>query len=341
MIGAARMWYGQTAAGERIGSDPDLFRIRLPFVNLGAGESNCYVLHDAGEWLIVDSGAATERARRILAGTLRSLKVDFSRCTVFLTHKHFDHAGLLGAVLPAHVPLLLSRMAFELRQARQYVSIQQEFRSRMIAMGATCEEASSYAACNAETVALPLGRFAYRFVAEGDEVAVGRLRFRVLGTPGHTPDHLCLWEPDQGILFGGDHMLFETVPSVDAFAGDGDGLALYGRHLRRIADLPVRLLLPGHGECVADDAAVGARIEAILARKRARVEATRDFLGARGIECRFPSGPCGEDVARCVLAQRSLADWRALTPMSRYYYMLEAWVVLRHIGWFGDSGKER
>lgn len=309
---------------EQVCDDPAIYRIRLPFANLGAGEANCHVLHDDGQWLIVDAGAAGLGNARRLQTALRDLSVDFSACQVLLTHGHFDHAGVLSSILPASVPLCLSRVAVVAREPARLGRIQGEFRREMRALGASFEDACTYGACNAETVAFPPGRFSYRFVAEGDEVSVGRYRFRVLETPGHTPDHLCCYEPDRGILFAGDHVLPAVTPAVDAHPDGIDGFGLYLRHLHRVRDLPVRLALFGHGDPERDGAALPRRIDAIVARKQSRAKAALAFLRERG-------GTSGEEVARCALAGLSTTSWHATRPMARYYFMLEALVVLRHL----------
>lgn len=41
-------------------------------------------------------------------------------------------------------------------------------------------------------------------VAEGDNVAVGRLQAKVLETPGHTAGHIVYWFDDETLLFAGD-----------------------------------------------------------------------------------------------------------------------------------------
>jgi glyoxylase-like metal-dependent hydrolase (beta-lactamase superfamily II) len=52
-----------------------------------------------------------------------------------------------------------------------------------------------------------------RFRAEplGDEVESASLRFRVLPTPGHSVDHVCLFEPEREWLFTGDLFLAERL----------------------------------------------------------------------------------------------------------------------------------
>ncbi len=43
------------------------------------------------------------------------------------------------------------------------------------------------------------------------EVKTNHYRFLVIPTPGHSEDHLCLYEPDEGWLFSGDLFLDEEV----------------------------------------------------------------------------------------------------------------------------------
>jgi glyoxylase-like metal-dependent hydrolase (beta-lactamase superfamily II) len=38
----------------------------------------------------------------------------------------------------------------------------------------------------------------------GDTIETDRYKFQVIHTPGHSPDHVCLFEPNQGWLFVGD-----------------------------------------------------------------------------------------------------------------------------------------
>lgn len=40
-----------------------------------------------------------------------------------------------------------------------------------------------------------------------DRLYTDRYRFAVLHTPGHSNDHICLLEPDEGWLFSGDLFL--------------------------------------------------------------------------------------------------------------------------------------
>ena len=87
-----------------------------------------------------------------------------------------------------------------------------------------------------------------RPVADGDVVATEHHRFQVLHTPGHAPDHLCLYEPDQGWLFTGD--LY--VGGRDRALGASYEVWQIIASLKRIAGLPITTLFPGSAR-VPDD----------------------------------------------------------------------------------------
>jgi len=78
-------------------------------------------------------------------------------------------------------------------------------------------------------------------VQEGEWIEAGQHRFKVMYTPGHSPDHICLYEPEQGWLFSGD--LF--VGGKDrALREDCDIWGIIDS-LKRIANLPLTRLFPG------------------------------------------------------------------------------------------------
>ncbi|NJN92781.1 MAG: MBL fold metallo-hydrolase [Anaerolineales bacterium] len=71
----------------------------------------------------------------------------------------------------------------------------------------------------------------------------------ILHTPGHTPDHLCLWWAEPRLLFAGDLVAGEgTVLIVPP---DGD-MAAYLDSLRAMLALSPQAILPGHGPVIED-----------------------------------------------------------------------------------------
>jgi glyoxylase-like metal-dependent hydrolase (beta-lactamase superfamily II) len=82
--------------------------------------------------------------------------------------------------------------------------------------------------------------------AEGEEVGP----FRAIATPGHSPDSVCL-------LLGRACFTGDTVLGMGSvFIPPGEGsLAAYLASLRRLMELDLEVLCPGHGPYVGDPAA--------------------------------------------------------------------------------------
>jgi glyoxylase-like metal-dependent hydrolase (beta-lactamase superfamily II)/rhodanese-related sulfurtransferase len=80
-------------------------------------------------------------------------------------------------------------------------------------------------------------------VDDGEMILVGDLRLRVLYTPGHTRDSMCLQLPDR--LLTGDTLLIGATGRTDLPTGDAD--ALYDSLFNRISKLDPKLLVyPAH-----------------------------------------------------------------------------------------------
>ena len=228
---------------DKVFSNPDVYCVRVPFVNLGSGESNCYIVRDGGDCLVVDPGAANEVGMRRVRNALFELGVPLGECKVFLTHTHFDHAESTRVLFPEGTCVYVSEVGFEERSPIRAEAARELFVRRMLKMGATLADAEEYSRNDYEPTFLPAGAFDYRFVREGDEVHVGRFVFDVVEVPGHTLDSVCLVGRDGAPSFTGDEVIFGTTPSVDAPFDGEDALALYMEGLGLSGDGPQRLAL--------------------------------------------------------------------------------------------------
>ena len=83
------------------------------------------------------------------------------------------------------------------------------------------------------------------WVALGDVVRVGELRFECVAAPGHDPYHVAWLERGKGWLFSGDVVLAVPTPLVTTL--DSDTRAWLETLARWESDLDVGWLLPGHG----------------------------------------------------------------------------------------------
>ncbi len=132
------------------------------------------------------------------------------------------------------------------------------------------------------------GRIAIdRHLDEGDRIDLGPCpadgrawHLDVLHTPGHASGHIVLFEPFYRLLFVGD--MVSTVTSIVIAPPDGD-LADYLQSLRRLLELPSRMLLPAHGNVSARPRQV---IDDAIAHRAKREQQLLDALadGPAGID---------------------------------------------------------
>jgi glyoxylase-like metal-dependent hydrolase (beta-lactamase superfamily II) len=85
-----------------------------------------------------------------------------------------------------------------------------------------------------------------RLLEDGDLVELGRWRFRVIHTPGHAREQISLYEPETGVLFGGDTLFAGGYGRVDL---PGASVEQTVATMRRLLELPDEVTVyPGHGE---------------------------------------------------------------------------------------------
>lgn len=85
-------------------------------------------------------------------------------------------------------------------------------------------------------------------------VRAGDGTLEVVPTPGHSPDHACLWDPAARVLFAGD--LLVAGGTIMIAASSGGNLRQYLASLARVRALgPVRVY-PGHGPIVDNVASI-------------------------------------------------------------------------------------
>jgi glyoxylase-like metal-dependent hydrolase (beta-lactamase superfamily II) len=118
-----------------------------------------------------------------------------------------------------------------------------------------------------------------RRVQHGSPLRLGGREWVAIHTPGHTLDHLCLYDPEHGLLLSGDHVLPSITPHISG-SREGDALRSYLATLDLVAALPgVALGLPAHGHPFAD---VPGRVDAIKEHHLERMETLRRAALALG-----------------------------------------------------------
>ncbi len=99
-------------------------------------------------------------------------------------------------------------------------------------------------------------------LSEGGIIRFGQLRLEVLHTPGHTEGSVCLYAPDDGLLYSGDTLFAGGWGRVDLPGGDTEAMVASLARLSGLEDLVA--VFPGHGGSTT------------IGRERAWLELVRD-----------------------------------------------------------------
>jgi glyoxylase-like metal-dependent hydrolase (beta-lactamase superfamily II) len=238
-----------------------LTRVVLPAGN-EMGTVNAWIVDD-DPLTLVDAGTRAPGAMEALDAALRGLGRTVADVgLVVLTHHHADHLGLVGEVV--------RRSGAEVAGLAPVAQYLEDYAAATAADRAFSGELLLRHGADVATVAAHrAGWAAFHGLAEAAPVGVpltagSRVRLRdrnleVLARPGHSETDVLLVDADRRLALGGDHVL-GTAPSVPvrdrplAPAGpyvpgtDDVGVLLrYRASLRATRELPLDLVLPGHG----------------------------------------------------------------------------------------------
>ena len=87
---------------------------------------------------------------------------------------------------------------------------------------------------------------------------------------------MCLYIPEEKLLFSGDHVLFDITPNICAVAPGDDMLGEYLSSLEKIRKLDIAVTLPAHRGTGNVD--VYSRIDALEAHHQKRLEEVLDIV---------------------------------------------------------------
>jgi glyoxylase-like metal-dependent hydrolase (beta-lactamase superfamily II) len=233
---------------------PGIYQVNITLKGFSPGSVNLYVWRDRGKLTLIDTGwdlpAAVESLQSQLAEAGMRLE-DIHQ--VLVTHCHSDHLGMINRLKKENgARIYLHKNDLDIIRARyngryDYWQNTDQF---LYTHGLPPSELPSLG------YPLPeIGDLVDPDVwLEGDEVIpVGDYRLRVINTPGHSPGHVAYYEPEQHWAFVGDTLL----PTIATNAATHiqhmvNPLQQYLDSLRRLDDLDIALVCPGHEYPFAD-----------------------------------------------------------------------------------------
>lgn len=272
---------------------PGVLRLQLPIAMPGLGHVNCYALVDSRGVAIVDPGLPGPSSWKALMARLGAAGLRVGDVhSVIVTHSHPDHFGGVARLVEAAgtSPDVVAHAAFRnWWQPHSHshadgggdVGVDEEdLALPTVGRGAPTPWGGKpfrppikrrlqyvvYAGVLRRRFGPPTPTVRLR---DGDVIKLAGREWFAVHTPGHTLDHLCLHDPEGGVLLSGDHVLPTITPHISGMNAGRDPLALFFSSLDRVAALEgVAVVLPAHGHPFAD---LPGRAEAIKTHHRERL----------------------------------------------------------------------
>ena len=230
---------------------------------------------------LIDAGPFHPLLAEVVEGALKYAGVR-RLAHLYLTHSHIDHFGLAGRIRSTMGAVVAAHREEAPRIERVKSRLRREYRcyaDLSVALGFPREYSESVFSLAHRWIELsqpcPLGRK----LRGGETVAAGDRLLEVVHTPGHTAGHLCFYEPGEGLLFSGDHLMRSITPNPELYCpprrGQLTGLPQFIASLERLKGFRVETAYPGHGRPIGK---VGRRIEFNILHHRRRLEETEEAV---------------------------------------------------------------
>jgi glyoxylase-like metal-dependent hydrolase (beta-lactamase superfamily II) len=282
---------------------PGVLRLQLPIDMPGLGHVNCYALEDERGVALVDPGLPGLESWAALQDRLRQAAVPMARVhTVVVTHSHPDHFGLAGRIQEEVGADMLTHDWFRMwwnpdeppdidlddlpERTADDRTIAPPW-ERQTPWGGGAFRPPDLSGVGVEEFRKMLGDPSPTIrVEDADVVKLGRREWVAMHTPGHSPDHLCLFDPVAGTLLAGDHVLPTITPHISGIGPSDDPLAEFFASLDRMIVLDgVAQVLPAHGHPFVD---LKGRAEDIKRHHEERLERLRSASAEMGRAATVP-----------------------------------------------------
>ena len=261
---------------------PGIYQLQIPIPDNPLGHTNVYLVKGADRHLLIDAGYGNMEALQALNDQLTEIGVDLRDISqIIATHAHFDHYGLADrlrqlsrAKIALHyldkdllTPKHTSMEEF-LRQTERWFHIN----------GVPSGEFTTSPTAFGKTGNFPAPTLPDIDLLNGEEIGIANYTFRVIWTPGHSPGHICLYEPNHKLLFAGDHVLPVITPNVSLQPqSSANPLGDFINSLKKVKQLEVNLVLPAHEHIFTD---LSTRVDEIIVHHEQRNSEVLEAIGS-------------------------------------------------------------
>jgi glyoxylase-like metal-dependent hydrolase (beta-lactamase superfamily II) len=213
-----------------------------------------YLLKDAST--LIDTGVPSDQSYVAFKKQLRKVGFnvkDIER--IIITHLHRDHVGLLDFIKEeSSAKVLASDEAVKVQEMWQKI--------RNMEYDNAVKEAKLWGGGELLKILVRYELFFKRPrpiigidrpIEDGESLSLDDYQLKTFWTPGHSREHICLYDFSRRILFSGDHVLPGITSHISLHTyQDFDPLKDYLLSLEKIRGLSVNTVLPGHESVFGD-----------------------------------------------------------------------------------------
>jgi glyoxylase-like metal-dependent hydrolase (beta-lactamase superfamily II) len=263
--GAEREEHGADAALARAAQE-GIHRLAIP-TPFAVGRVNAYLIEDEPLTLI-DSGPNSAKALDELEQALaaRGHAIEDLGLLV-ITHQHIDHFGLAAILARRSGAEVVALEGLDRRLGNfgEETELDDRFAEAvMLRHGVPADVVGALRAVSASFRAWGCTVQVTRPLADGAQLTLRDRTLRALHRPGHSPSDTLFSDERRALLFAGDHLLghissnpllARPLESEGAYDGPRPrALVSYLASLKQTRAMDLKLVLPGHGDPIADHA---------------------------------------------------------------------------------------
>lgn len=307
----------------------ELFRginqIKVPLPKSSLNSINVYIIEGNNGNLMIDTGWNIPESFNALVQEMKNSGFAMKDITqVVVTHLHPDHYGLAGKIAElSGATVAMSEIESKFLDSRYLHpdSLLARMRKFLADNGVPDYELKMLAEASMNIRSYITTIAPSSILNHGDRLSIGPFEFEVILTPGHSPGHICLYEPDKKYLFSGDQLLPEIAPNISYHQESGENpLGDYINSLNQLSEREIHFVFPGHGPVFSG---LGPEIDNIFRHHRDKMMKIEKIMGintknAFDIAKELPWIINGEDV-----------PYNKLEPIDRRLAILETLAYLQ------------
>ncbi len=251
------------------------------------GRVNCYLI-EGDPLTLIDAGPRSERSRSELESMVAAAGHSIEEIgLVVVTHQHIDHIGLVDTVVKrsgaevAALDVAVRRLAEfgKNSDAEDDLAV-----SLMLRHGISPDIANTLRSLSTTYRDYGDAVTVTRQLSDGGTLEVGDRTLEVLHRPGHSPSDTVFWDRERRMAFGGDHLLSHISSNplisrpLDGSPGRTRSLVNYNESMAKTREMPIDLMLSGHGDPITDHVDL---IDRRMAAQERRLEKIEGIIATR------------------------------------------------------------